>query len=78
MTFIHATRSTAKTHEFISYGRPKNPMMRHYATHYPYPLDVEKMQAAIQKLEEPMISPSFWLQEPVENKVHARLQRLSG
>ncbi len=35
----------------MDYGRPKNPMMRHYATHYPYPLDVEKMQAAIQKLE---------------------------
>ena len=42
----------SKTYEFIvDYGRPKNPMMRHYATHYPYPLDVEKMQAAIQKLE---------------------------
>ena len=26
-------------------------MMRHYATHYPYPLDVGKMQAAIRKLE---------------------------
>ena len=42
----------SKTYEFIvDYGRPKNPMMRHYAPHYPYPLDVEKMQAAIQKLE---------------------------
>ena len=42
----------SKTYEFIvDYGRPKNPMMRHYATHNPYPLDVEKMQAAIQKLE---------------------------
>lgn len=42
----------SKTYEFIvDYGRPKNPMMRHYSTHYPYPLDVEKMQAAIQKLE---------------------------
>ena len=42
----------SKTYEFIvDYGRPKNPMMRHYATHSPYPLDVEKMQAAIQKLE---------------------------
>ena len=42
----------SKTYEFIvDYGRPKNPMMRHYAAHYPYPLDVEKMQAAIQKLE---------------------------
>ena len=42
----------SKTYEFIvDYGRPKNPMMRHYATHYPYPLDVVKMQAAIRKLE---------------------------
>ena len=42
----------SKTYEFIvDYGRPKNPMMRHYATPYPYPLDVAKMQAAIQKLE---------------------------
>ena len=42
----------SKTYEFIvDSGRPKNPMMRHYATHYPYSLDVEKMQAAIQKLE---------------------------
>ena len=42
----------SKTYEFIvDYGRPNNPMMRHDATHYPYPLDVEKMQAAIQKLE---------------------------
>ena len=41
----------SKTYEFIvDYGRPKNPMMRHYATHYPYSLDVEKMQAAIQKV----------------------------
>ena len=42
----------SKTYEFIvDYGRPKNPMMRRYATHYPYPLDVAKMQVAIQKLE---------------------------
>ena len=42
----------SKTYEFIvDYGRPKNPMMRHYATPYPYPLDVAKMQEAIQKLE---------------------------
>ena len=42
----------SKTYEFIvDYGRPKNPRMRHYATHYPYPLDVAKMQVAIQKLE---------------------------
>lgn len=26
-------------------------MRRHYATHYPYPLDVERMQEAVKKLE---------------------------
>lgn len=42
----------SKTYEFlVDFGRPKNPMMRHYATHYPYPLDIERMQAAIKKLE---------------------------
>ena len=32
-------------------GVLKNPMRRHYATHYPYPLDVERMQKAVKKLE---------------------------
>lgn len=42
----------SKTYEFlVDFGRPKNPMMRHYATHYPYPLEIERMQAAIKKLE---------------------------
>ncbi|HGL2813537.1 TPA: tRNA pseudouridine(38-40) synthase TruA [Streptococcus pneumoniae] len=42
----------SKTYEFIvDRGRPKNPMRRHYATHFPYPLDVERMQIAIKKLE---------------------------
>ncbi|KXT72465.1 tRNA pseudouridine synthase A [Streptococcus sp. DD10] len=41
----------SKTYEFIvDYGRPKNPMMRHYATHYPYPLEIGIMQTAIKKL----------------------------
>ncbi len=40
--FPHA-EAQLKTYEFIvDYGRPKSPMMRHYATHYPYPLDVER------------------------------------
>lgn len=40
-----------KTYEFlVDIGRPKNPMMRHYVTHYPYPLDIAKMQAAIKDL----------------------------
>ncbi|KXT78072.1 tRNA pseudouridine(38-40) synthase TruA [Streptococcus sp. DD13] len=40
-----------KTYEFlVDYGRPKNPMMRRYATHYPYPLEIDRMQEAIKKL----------------------------
>lgn len=40
-----------KTYEFIvDIGRPKNPMMRHYATHFPYPLDFEKINIAIKDL----------------------------
>ncbi|AZQ42272.1 tRNA pseudouridine(38-40) synthase TruA [Streptococcus periodonticum] len=42
----------SKTYEFIvDVGRPKNPMMRHYATHFPYPLDISLMKNAIAKLE---------------------------
>lgn len=41
----------SKTYEFlVDSGRPKNPMMRHYATHYPYPLDLASMQEAIKDL----------------------------
>lgn len=41
----------SKTYEFlVDIGRPKNPMMRHYATHYPYPLEISRMQEAIKKL----------------------------
>ena len=42
----------SKTYEFlVDIGRPKNPMMRHYATHYPYPLDIPLMEQAIKALE---------------------------
>ena len=42
----------SKTYEFIvDIGRPKNPMMRHYATHFPYLLDIPLMKNAIAKLE---------------------------
>lgn len=42
----------SKTYEFIvDIGRPKNPIMRHYATHYPYPLDLNLMEEAITKLK---------------------------
>ena len=42
----------SKTYEFlVDIGRPKNPMMRHYATHYPYPLEIPLMDQAIKALE---------------------------
>ncbi len=38
-----------KTYEFlVDTGRPKNPMLRHYATAYPYALNLQDMQEAIQ------------------------------
>lgn len=38
----------SKTYEFlVDIGRPKNPMMRHYATHFPYDLDISRMEEAI-------------------------------
>lgn len=41
----------SKTYEFlVDTGRPKNPMMRNYATHYPYPVDLALMQEAIKDL----------------------------
>ena len=42
----------SKTYEFlVDIGRPKNPMMRHYATHYPYPLELGLIEEAIAQLE---------------------------
>ena len=42
----------SKTYEFlVDIGRPKNPMMRHYATHYPYPLELRLIEEAIAQLE---------------------------
>lgn len=42
----------SKTYEFlVDIGRPKNPMMRHYATHYPYHLEIPLMEQAIKALE---------------------------
>lgn len=41
----------SKTYEFlVDVGRPKNPLLRHYATAYPYPLALAPMQEAIQDL----------------------------
>ena len=40
-----------KTYEFlVDAGRPKNPMMRNYAVHYPYPLSLALMQEAAMEL----------------------------
>ena len=40
-----------KTYEFlVDTGRPKNPMMRQYATAYPYALDLQAMETAIRDL----------------------------
>ncbi|MGT2949103.1 tRNA pseudouridine(38-40) synthase TruA [Streptococcus devriesei] len=41
----------SKTYEFlVDLGRPKNPLMRHYATHFPYAVDVAAIERAIKKL----------------------------
>lgn len=41
----------SKTYEFlVDIGRPKNPMMRHYATHYPYDLNIALIEEAIRDL----------------------------
>ena len=41
----------SKTYEFlVDTGRPRNPMMRHYATHFPYDLDLKRMEAAVKDL----------------------------
>lgn len=40
-----------KTYEFlVDLGRPKNPLMRHYATHFPYKVDFSVVKAAIKEL----------------------------
>ena len=42
----------SKIYEFlVDIGRPKNPMMRHYATHFPYQVDMSRMIEAIRDLE---------------------------
>lgn len=39
----------SKTYEFlVDISRPKNPLMRHYATPFPYQVDIKRMQEAIQ------------------------------
>ncbi|MBP2624043.1 tRNA pseudouridine(38-40) synthase TruA [Streptococcus oricebi] len=50
---FHARYSKhSKTYEFlVDIGRPKNPLMRHYATPFPYPLDIALLEKALTKLE---------------------------
>ena len=41
-----------KTYEFyLEIGKPRSPFKRRYASYFPYPLDIGKMQEAIQYLE---------------------------
>lgn len=41
-----------KTYEFlVDIGRPKNPLMRHYTSHFPYPIELERIEEAIKQLE---------------------------
>lgn len=49
---FHARYSKhSKTYEFlVDTGRPKNPLMRHYATAFPYAVDLSLMQKAIADL----------------------------
>src|SRR3712207_8533966 len=68
-----------KTYEFlVDIGRPKNPMMRHYVTYYPYPLVIWKMQAAIQDLVGTHDFTGFTaVGTSVENKVRTITDRKS-
>lgn len=61
----------SKTYEFlVDNGRPKNPMMRNYATHYPYHLELAPMQEAIKDLVGTHDFTGFTASDTsVENKV---------
>ena len=40
-----------KTYQFrVDIGKPRSPFRRHYASYYPYPLDLEKIQRALPDL----------------------------
>lgn len=40
-----------KTYQFkVDIGKPRSPFRRHYASYFPYPLDIEKMQQALPDL----------------------------
>ena len=66
----------SKTYEFlVDAGRPKNPMMRNYATHYPYPLRLAPMQEAAKDLVGTHDFTGFTASgTSVENKVRTTFQ----
>lgn len=40
-----------KTYQFrVDIGKPRSPFLRHYASYFPYPIDVEKIQRALPDL----------------------------
>ncbi len=42
---------TEKTYQFrVDIGKPRSPFRRHYASYFPYPLDLEKIQRALPDL----------------------------
>lgn len=61
----------SKTYEFlVDIGSPRNPLMRHYATFYPYKLDVSLIEQAIGQLEGTRDFTGFTASgTSVENKV---------
>lgn len=65
-----------KTYEFlVDIGRPKNPMLRHYATHFPYPIVLERIEEAIKLLEGTHDFTGFTASgTSVENKVRTITQ----
>ena len=65
----------SKTYEFlVDAGRPKNPMMRNYATHYPYPLSLAPMQEAAKDL----VGTHDFLYKQVRNMVGTLLKIGNG
>ncbi len=53
-----------KTYQFrVDIGKPRSPFRRHYASYYPYPLDLEKFSGHYLIYWGPTISPLFAHQE---------------
>lgn len=50
-TFHARYHAKGKTYEFrVDIGKPRSPFRRFYASYYPYPLDLDKIEAALQDL----------------------------